>query len=162
MLRSAENSFVGSHTNRIDGKGRVAAPADFRRALDLARFNGFFCIPSLEGPFLECGGPDYIEWLKRMIAPLPPFDPRRRAIQRQVIGAARPISFDADGRFILPEPMRAHASLEGEAYFIGVGDTFQIWRPDRAAAQNEELADIALEALLSLGAPGSSSAEGGA
>ena len=154
MLRAAATSFLGSHSNRIDAKGRVAAPADFRKALDLAAFNGFFCMPSLEGPFLDCGGADYIENLKASISHLPPFDPDRRALERTLLGRARPIAFDGDGRFILPEPLRLHAKLAERAFFVGLGDTFQIWRDDGAeeAIAGEE--DRARAALMRLSNPG--------
>ena len=115
MLRTAADLFLGSHPSRIDQKGRIAAPADFRRALDLKDFNGFFCHPSLTGPFLVCGGSRYVLRLHAMIDALPPFDPKRRALERTLLGRARTISFDADGRFILPAPLRAQARLEDTA-----------------------------------------------
>ena len=70
MIRSATASFLGSHINKIDQKGRVAAPADFRRALEPEK--GFFSAPSLEGPFLECGGEDWVMRQKALIGTLPP------------------------------------------------------------------------------------------
>ena len=139
MLRSAEALFLGSHVNKIDAKGRIAAPADFRRALDLGRFNGFFCAPSLIGPWLDCGGPDYIETLIAMIEALDPFDPDRADLEDALIGRARPVPFDGDGRFILPQPLRDHAKLDDAALLIGRGRTFQI----RAAAGAEAMLDAA-------------------
>ena len=156
MLRSAAASFLGSHTNRIDAKGRIAAPADFRKALDLAVFNGFFCIPSLEGPALDCGGPDYVEGLKASIYALDPFDPDRRALEKAILGRARPVTFDADGRFILPKPLREHVGLEGEAFFEGLGDRFQISRPSLAQESEEDVSARALAALQRLRNPGAS------
>ncbi len=150
MARAAATSFLGSHSNKIDGKGRIAAPADFRKALDLASFNGFYCLPSLEGPFLECGGGDHIEQLKASINALAPYDPDRKALERTLLGRARRISFDGDGRFILPEALRAHANLEEKAFFVGLGDTFQIWRDEGAEEiiiSEEERARAALARL---------------
>ncbi|MEO1013806.1 MAG: division/cell wall cluster transcriptional repressor MraZ [Pseudomonadota bacterium] len=130
--RSGASSFLGTHTNKIDAKGRVQAPADFRKALDLVSFNGFFCVPSLEGDHLDCGGPDYIEGLKASIAALDPFDPDRRALEVALLGQARPVTFDQDGRFILHKELRDHAQIADRAKFVGLGDTFQIWRDDGA------------------------------
>ena len=154
MARSAAASFLGSHTNRIDAKGRIAAPADFRKALDLSVFNGFFCIPSLSEPALDCGGPDYVEGLKASIYALDPFDPDRKALEKMILGRARPVTFDGDGRFILPKPLREHAALEAEARFVGLGDRFQIARPSAAEASEEEDAARALAALTRLRNPG--------
>jgi len=153
MLRRAAASFLGSHTNRVDAKGRMAAPADFRKSLDLKTFNGFFCVPSLEGPVLDCGGLDYIERLKASISALDPFDPDRRALEIALLGQARPITFGGEGRFILPKPLRAHAMIEEEAFFIGLGDTFQIWRSTGAEAEVGDHAGRARAALSRLKNP---------
>ena len=147
MLRSAAASFLGSHTNRIDAKGRVAAPADFRRALDLTAFNGFFCVPSVREAKLDCGGPDYIENLKLMIGRLRPFSAERRALERTILGRAKPISFDADGRFIIPKELREHAGIEGEACFVGLGDTFEIRSSGAFSDELSNLTEIAADAL---------------
>ena len=153
MLRAPEASFLGGHTNKVDGKGRVAAPADFRKALDLKTFNGFFCIPSLEGAWLDCGGPDFIGSLKSMISALPPYDARRSALQIHLLGKAKPISLDSDGRFILNEEFRDHANLDGSAYFLGVGDTFQIHRAEQIQNAVSATAQTARDALKDLQNP---------
>ena len=153
MLRAPEESFLGSHINKIDAKGRVAAPADFRKALDLDAFNGFFCIPSLEGAWLDCGGPDFIGSLKAMIAGLPPYDERRSALQIHLLGKAKPVSLDGEGRFILSDALRRHARLEDQVYFLGVGDTFQVRSPERVEAAMHSTADVARDALKDLQNP---------
>ena len=132
MIRSATASFLGSHINKIDQKGRVAAPADFRRALEPEK--GFFSAPSLEGPFLECGGEDWVMRQKALIGTLPPYDEDRLALEDHLIGAMRPLFFDAEGRIVLPEALRAHARLQERTLFVGLGDTFVI----RAAEGEEE------------------------
>ena len=149
-LRSSEASFFGSQTNKVDAKGRIAVPADFRRALDLKTFNGFYCMPSLEGPYVECGGGDWMDSLKAVIKALDPFDPDRRALQRVMLGRTRTVNLDAEGRFSLPDVLRQHAGIEGQAFFIGLGDTFQIWRAEgaeEAVASDEDRARAALSRL---------------
>jgi MraZ protein len=153
MTRSADALFLGSHTNKIDAKGRIASPADFRRALDLNRFNGFFCVPSLLGPRLDCGGADFIENLKSMISALAPFEQERIDLQEALIGQARPVPFDGDGRFILPQPLRDHARLDDHAFFIGLGETFQIWSAEGSQARLASAAERAREALTKLRNP---------
>jgi MraZ protein len=153
MLRSAETLFLGSHINRIDAKGRIAAPADFRRALDLDAFNGFFCLPSLRGPFLECGGGDYVTDLQRMVAALDPFDPDREALHEWFSAEARRIPFDGDGRFILPPHLREHARLEDSAYFVGLGEMFQIRSGEGVEARKADIAERARAALSRLRNP---------
>lgn len=153
MLRPAEALFLGRHINKIDAKGRIAAPAEFRRALKLETFNGFFCVPSLTGPSLDCGGADFIEALQAMISALDPFDQDRIDLQEALIGQARPVPFDGDGRFILPQLLREHACLDGEALFIGCGDTFQVRSAKGAEERLAEASERARAALSRLRNP---------
>ena len=45
---------------------------------------------------------------------------------------------DETGRLVLPAKLRRKIGLEGEAFFIAAGDTFQIWKPE--TYESEELA----------------------
>lgn len=156
MQRSSEASFLGSHINKIDAKGRVAAPADFRRALESDPLRGLYCLPSLRGPYLECGGGDFVDHLKAMIRALDPFDPDREALEEHLLGAIRPLSFDTEGRFVLPEPFRQHAELGDRAMFVGRGETFVIRNPDGAQerlASTKSRAEAALHRLRNPGTP---------
>lgn len=149
-LRSPETSFFGSHINKLDAKGRIAAPADFRRALDGDPLRGFYCLPSLRGPFLECGGGDFFSYFKEMIRELDPFDPDREALEEHVIAQMRSLPFDTEGRVVIPEPLRAHARLEDKVLFQGRGETFFILTAEGAdgrAAASRDRAAAALQRL---------------
>lgn len=135
MFRAPEALFLGSQTNKIDAKGRIAMPANFRRALDLKTFNGFFAVPALEGSYLTCGGSDMIAREMAAIAKLPPRDPDRQALEVMILGRAKQIMLDGEGRFILPEDLRDYAKLDGAAFFLGAGLTFHI----RTAQEAEQI-----------------------
>lgn len=158
-LRSPETSFLGSHINRIDAKGRVAAPADFRRALEGDPIRGFYCLPSLRGPFLECGGGDLISFFKEMISELPPFDEDREELESHLLGEVRALSFDTEGRIVIPEPLRAHANLTDRAFFQGRGETFWILNADGAGERLAKGRDRARAALQRLRNPKTGGAE---
>lgn len=149
-LRSMRTLFTGGYPLKVDAKGRIAAPAEYRRALDLETFNGFWCTPSLTEPALECGGPDYIEDLFAMIDALDPFDPDRAALTEALIGQARAIPFDGDGRFILPQAFRDHAQIEDRATLIGVGEKFLIRRGKEGETVRPATLDQARGALPKL------------
>jgi MraZ protein len=41
------------------------------------------------------------------------------------------LPFDPEGRVVIPEELRAHAAIDGEALFVGGGrNRFQIWCPE--------------------------------
>lgn len=149
-FRSPETSFLGSHINKIDAKGRVAVPADFRRALDAEPIKGFYCLCSLKPGILDCGGGDFINWYKRQIYSLPAFDDERDALEARILGEMRPLVFDTEGRVVIPEAYRDYASLTDRAFFQGRGDTFVILNPEVAAAERPSTHEAAKSALMRL------------
>ncbi len=153
MRRGAETLFFGSYTNKIDAKGRLATPALFRRALDLERVNAIYCIPSTEEPCIDCGGVEWIESLTASIAQLDPFSRERRSLERTVTARTHVVSLDKEGRVVLPQNLREHAKLNGEALFAGLGSSFQIWNPEEFKILEAEEEKIASEAKLSLRNP---------
>jgi len=131
--RAPAARFVGAHTNKIDAKGRVSTPADFRKALEGAPFHGVVCFPSFKGPMLDAGGLDLLDDLMAMIAELDPYDDDREAFELAVMGESRKLAFDGDGRIVLPQELRDYAGLDGQATFVGLGTSFQIWNPEAYA-----------------------------
>ncbi len=152
-LRSPETSFLGSHINKIDAKGRVAAPADFRRALDGDPIRGFYCLPSLRGAYLECGGGDLITYFKEMISALEPFEEDREALEEHLVGQIRSLAFDTEGRIVIPEPLRTHARLTDRVLFEGRGETFIIMTAEGAEERLAASRDRARAALKRLRSP---------
>ncbi len=154
MRRGAETLFLGSYTNKIDAKGRLATPARFRRVLELEKSNEIYCYPSPDEPCLDCGGPDFIENLMASIGGLAPFSRERRVLQRSITAKTFIVSMDKEGRIILPQHLRDHAGLDGEAEFSGNGDFFQIWAPEtlqRITAEADAEAAAAREKLQNPG-----------
>ncbi|CAK9042066.1 UDP-N-acetylmuramoyl-tripeptide--D-alanyl-D-alanine ligase (D-alanyl-D-alanine-adding enzyme) (UDP-MurNAc-pentapeptide synthetase) [Durusdinium trenchii] len=155
MRRGAETLFLGSYVNKIDAKGRLATPARFRRALDVEKGGAIYCIPSTDEPCLECGGADYIETLLASIAALDPFSRERRSLERTVTAKITEVSLDKEGRVVLPQSLRTHASLNGEALFAGLGHSFQIWNPaefDKVLAEEEKIVGDAKLGVVSYAA----------
>ncbi|MHA7870786.1 MAG: division/cell wall cluster transcriptional repressor MraZ [Hyphococcus sp.] len=159
MRRGAETLFLGSYVNKIDAKGRLATPARFRRALDADSNAAIFCIPSTDEACLECGGADYIETLLASIAALDPFSPERRSLERTVTAKITEVSLDKEGRVVLPQHLRDHAGLNGEALFAGLGSSFQIWNPQAFETVVAEEQKIAGRAKLSLRNPAPAEAQ---
>ena len=53
-------------------------------------------------------------------------------------GQSMQTELDPDGRLVLAQRLRDKIDLDGEAFFIASGDTFQIWKPE--TYESEELA----------------------
>lgn len=146
-LRSPEASFLGSHTNRIDAKGRVAVPAEFRRALETGPGRGFYCLKGLYLPRLECGGGDFIAGYMEEIDRLPLFSDEREMIEEHILGSVRQLQFDTEGRVVIPDDYRKHANLLERAQFQGRGKTFLIQDAESAEKRIAATHDPAREAI---------------
>jgi MraZ protein len=44
-----------------------------------------------------------------------------------LVGGAKEIELDAQGRFVIPQPLHEHADLKDEVVFIGLANWIEIW-----------------------------------
>jgi MraZ protein len=131
--------FVSTFTNRIDAKGRLSIPAPFRAVLERDRYTGaatlgLYCYPSLDAPALDAGGEKLAQKIDGLLGGLPDYSDERDELAVALYGEAQFIAIDADGRIVLPKELRTIIGLpEGvaEVAFVGLGDKFQVWSPDR-------------------------------
>ncbi len=124
--------FVSTFTNRIDAKGRVSIPAPFRAVLDRDGYaGGIYCYPSLDAPALDAGGERLAQKIDGLLAGLPDYSDERDELSVALYGDVQVLAIDGDGRIVLPQSLRAHAGLQTEVAFVGLGDKFQMWAPER-------------------------------
>ncbi len=158
-------SFRGRFTNKIDAKGRVSVPAKFRAVTMAQGLNGVICFPPLNpGAFIEGCGPAFSDIVDQMLDRLDPFSPERQSLAAVLIGESAELTFDADGRVILPETLRNLAGIKDEATFVGMGQRFQVWEPkayEEYYAKALEEAQRYRELLRAPGAPNSGASGSG-
>jgi MraZ protein len=142
--------FLSTTTNGLDAKGRISVPADFRSVVRGGVFDGIIVWPSFDGSFLEGGGQALMERYQALIEEMDPYDEARIAFERAIFGAAKPLSFDANGRVTLPKELIEHAGLDGRATFVGLGSRFELWSPERYAEHQNEARSFARENKRSL------------
>ncbi|OHT21273.1 Protein MraZ [Sphingomonas haloaromaticamans] len=142
--------FHGSALNAVDAKGRVSLPAPFRTVIDRrthrALMPGEFPSPEkfiLLGeherlPCLQAFDPAYSPELHSFVGER--VDARGDGMDRMsamdfeqmdVFGAYLQANYDDAGRMVLSPMFRAIAEIEGLAFFLGAGATFQIWNPHK-------------------------------
>ncbi len=143
--------FLGSHVNGVDAKARVSVPAEFRSVVRQEGLESIYCHPSFDGPFLVGWGEALMSRLKDSVETADPLDPERNELARAVFGDIRQLSFDANGRITLPSAFVAHAELDGQAAFVGLGDRFEIWKPE-AYAERRDAARAAVREKRARGA----------
>ncbi len=121
--------FLSSYENKIDKKGRVSVPANFRSYLNSLGYNGFICYPSFSNSALEACSQDRIERISNTIDKLNPFEEKRDYFATSVLSESENLQFDTEGRVSLSERLLAHAKIKTNILFVGLGKTFQIWEP---------------------------------
>lgn len=130
--------FIGEYTFKVDSKGRMSIPSLFRQELA----DGDARRPNADRPrmvivygadnqkMLQVYTQEAFEALAADIAALPRGSKNRVILQRLVLSKSQPLEIDPDGRMVLPAFLRDKIGLEKEAYFAGVGETFEIWKPE--------------------------------
>ncbi len=58
-------------------------------------------------------------------------DKNIRDTSRFLVGSAKEIEMDAQGRFVIPQALYAHAGLSNEVVFIGLGNWIEIWATEK-------------------------------
>lgn len=132
--------FTGSSTHKVDAKGRVSLPADFRKVLDALGSNHIVILPQMYQPeahivLSQAGYEKVIEQFEAM--DLDHAD--TEALSMRIVADARQIPVDEAGRIVLSKDLREQIGITGEARFVGGGSSFQIWEPGRRDAHDSAL-----------------------
>ena len=137
--------FSGKATVKVDGKGRMALPARFRRVLQ-ANDSGWV---AGEGPRLhiafgnhrvdtvECLSGDAYDALCEKIEAMDEGEDDREFLEDLYFTHCEEVTVDDAGRFSLPLEAREKLNLEGEATFKGRGGRFLIAPKDDEASTKD-------------------------
>jgi MraZ protein len=139
------NLFLSTFINKIDKKGRVSVPAQFRVALRQEEFKGIIVYPSFVNECVEACGMDRISQISDGIDSLDPYSEERDAFATAILGESYQLSFDSDGRVVLNDSLMNAANLQDKALFIGKGKTFEIWNPEKFTDYAEKARKFARE-----------------
>jgi MraZ protein len=146
--------FVSNFTLRLDSKGRVSIPAPFRGVLTRDGFEGLYCYPTLDRPALDAGGQALLAEIETLIARFPPFSNERERFAAALYGTSEVLRMDAEGRVMLPEALKTHAGISEAVAFVGLGNKFQIWEPNRFRSELAEATEQVRALKKQLGSQG--------
>lgn len=139
--------FTGEHTQKVDSKGRMSIPADFRRVLESGDprcpENPLPRMVVLYGPHLKnCLHAYTIEAMAEIeadIKALPRGSQERKVASRMILGKSWETEVDRDGRIVLPKDRREQIGLGAESVMVAMGDYFEIW--NSATYEDTEMAE---------------------
>jgi len=118
--------FRGVSALNLDDKGRLAVPTRYRVELGDCCDNQIVVTVGLDKCLLLYPLPEFEE-IERKLVKLPALNKKAKRLQRLLIGHATECEMDAQGRFLIPEPLRRFAGLDRKVALIGQGNKFEIW-----------------------------------
>ena len=120
--------FRGRSIHTLDAKGRIRIPTRFRDILK-TRYDDRFVITNLDRCLIAY---PLAEWevIEEKLGSLSLVRQDVKAFQRFFISGATECSFDKQGRVLIPQTLREHASLEREVVLAGMLRSFEVWSKD--------------------------------
>jgi len=110
--------FRGNHPTRVDEKGRLKVPADFKRLLDERHSNQFY-ITSRDGRVAEVYPMDEWQRTEEKLAKVSNFNEAKKKFLARTNYYGQVVEIDAQGRVLLPSLLRESADLKGEVAVLG-------------------------------------------
>ncbi len=133
--------FRGVHNINLDAKGRMAIPARYRQLLQESNSGSLVVTIDTEEACLMVYPLTEWEPIQAKLEALPSFNPAARRIQRLIIGHATDIDMDANGRLLLPAPLREYAGLDKKMIMMGQGKKFELWDEDHWSERRQSYLD---------------------
>lgn len=125
--------FTGSIDAKVDEKGRVFVPSNFRKILQKEQVEALILRKDV---FQQClvlfpsevwnAQVDVISSRTNM------FSREGRDALRKFVAGAENVSLDSGGRILIPKRLLEEAGIKNEVRFIGIDNTIEIWNKHAA------------------------------
>ena len=130
--------FVSQYTSRLDAKGRVSVPAQFRGVLTRDGYEGLYVHQTLTADAVDCGGHALLREIDALLSSYNSYSDTYNRFATVLHGTSEVLKIDGEGRIGLTETIKAHARIVADVTFVGLGHKFQIWEPGRFRAHLDE------------------------
>jgi MraZ protein len=110
--------FRGNHPTRVDDKGRLKVPAEFKRVID-EKYGTQFYITSLDGRVAQIYPFEEWERIEQKLASLSTFNPTKKKFLARVNYWGQQVEMDGQGRLLIPQLLREKANIKGEVAVLG-------------------------------------------
>jgi transcriptional regulator MraZ len=110
--------FRGNHPTRVDEKGRLKVPAEFKRVID-EKYAQKFYITSLDGIVAQVYPFEEWERIEQKLAALSTFNPTKKKFLTRTNYYGQVVEMDGQGRLLIPQILRESAHIRGEVAVLG-------------------------------------------
>ncbi len=140
--------FHGHALVSVDAKNRLSVPASFREVIEARSGARVVLVAPHEREACLIGydrarAARLQELIERRFGD--DFGPERDDFARIAFGASEPAHWDDTGRIVLSPTMKELGEIGRQCIFLGAGDYFELWNPERlleAKGQDRRLAHI--------------------
>jgi MraZ protein len=121
--------FRGNHPTRVDEKGRLKLPAEFKRLVDEGYGTQFY-ITSKDGRTAEIYPLPEWQKIEEKLAVIPSLNAAKKKFLDRVNYYGQMSEMDAQGRVLLPQILRESARLTGDVVVFGVQTYLEVANHD--------------------------------
>ncbi len=115
--------YRGNHPARVDDKGRLKLPAEFKRQIDETygeQKDILFYITSKDGKVAEVHPLPEWEKFEAKLAAIPSFNPAKKKLLDRLNYYGQVARMDEQGRVLLPQILREEAKTIGDVVVFGM------------------------------------------
>lgn len=144
--------FRGSSPAKIDDKGRLKIPTDFRRDIEERHGLDLF-VTSLKGDSVMIYPLPVWEEIEARLQNVPSTDRAKARFLARVNYYGQQVRLDVQGRILIPQLLRESAGMNGDVVVTGQLDHLVVWNHERflRLLEEEPLTDEDFRALTQYG-----------
>lgn len=128
--------FRGNHPTRVDDKGRLKLPAEYKRRAEEV-YGAQFYITSSDGKRAEVYPLKEWEKIEEKLAVIPKFNEAKKKFLDITNYFGQMAEMDAQGRVLIPQLLREAAGLQGDVVVLGAQTYLEIVSHDGFKKQME-------------------------
>lgn len=141
---------VGHFNCKLDAKGRLMIPSDFKEQMGEQTEEGFVLRPASNKKCLELfTRKDWDEVQEKFRTSLNPFNPQHEAVIRKYNAGARFAKLDANGRLQIPKELIDKGFVTKDIIITSVTTKMEIWDKNLYEAAVDSLDDELFMQILS-------------
>jgi MraZ protein len=110
--------FRGNHPTRVDEKGRLKVPAEYKRVID-EKYAQRFYITSQDGLVAQVYPFEEWERIEQKLAQLSNYNPTKKKFLTRANYYGQVVEMDGQGRLLIPQTLREAAQIRGDVAVLG-------------------------------------------
>lgn len=144
--------FRGNHPTRVDEKGRLKVPAEFKREIE-ERYGTKFYITSENGKTAKVYPMEEWEKIEQKLLNMPNSNPSKKRLLTATSFYGQNAEMDSQGRVLLPQMLREKAQVIGDVAVFGMLTFLEVTNMDaiRQEMDANPLTDADADVLGSYG-----------